>query len=71
MVWSSYRDLADGITGVPTAAGMAVPVDLSALIQRIVIAPMASSWLSGLVSSIRKSTRGQTSRDALDGHRLV
>ena len=52
MVWPSYRDLADGITGVPMAAGMAVPVDLSALIQRIVIAPRASSWLSGLVSSI-------------------
>lgn len=52
MVWPSYRDLADGITGVPAAAGMAVPVDLSALIQRIVIAPRASSWLSGLVSSI-------------------
>ena len=31
---------------------MAVPVDLSALIQRIVIAPRASSWLSGVVSSI-------------------
>ena len=33
MVWPSYRDLADGITGVPTAAGMAVPVDLSALVS--------------------------------------
>jgi hypothetical protein len=52
MVWPSYRDLADGITGVPTAAGIAVPVDLSALIQGIVIAPRASSWLPGLVSSI-------------------
>ena len=52
MVWPSYRDLADGITGVPAAAGMAVPVDLSALIQRIVIAPRASSRLSGVVSSI-------------------
>lgn len=52
MVWPSYRDLARGITGVPAAAGMAVPVDLSALIQRIVIAPRASSWLFGLVSSI-------------------
>jgi hypothetical protein len=36
----------------PLRRGMAVPVDLPALIQRIVIAPKASSWLSGLVSSI-------------------
>lgn len=52
MVWPSYRDLADGIIGTPAAAGIAVPVDLSRLIQGIVIAPGASSWLSALVSSI-------------------
>ena len=52
MVWPSYRDLADEITDIPAAAGITVPVDLSRLIERIVIAPKASSWLSGLVSSI-------------------
>jgi hypothetical protein len=52
MVWPSYRDLADEITDIPAAAGITVPVDLSRLIEGIVIAPKASSWLSGLVSSV-------------------
>jgi hypothetical protein len=52
MIWPSYRDLADGITGVPAAAGIGVPVDLARLIRGIVISPKASSWLSGLVSSV-------------------
>ena len=52
IVWPNYRDLADGATDFPAAAGITVPVDLNRLIQGIVIAPKASSWLPGLVTSV-------------------
>jgi hypothetical protein len=52
IVWPNYRDLADGAADFPAAAGIAVPVDLTRLIQGIVIAPQASSWLPGLVTSV-------------------
>jgi hypothetical protein len=52
IVWPSYRDLADGAADFPAAAGITVPVDLNLLIRGIVIAPEASPWLSGLVTSV-------------------
>jgi hypothetical protein len=52
IVWPSYRDLADGMADITPAAGIPVPVDLTRLIQHIVIAPTASSWFPGLVTSI-------------------
>ena len=52
IVWPSYRDLADGAADFPAAAGITVPVDLNLLIRGIVIAPKASPWLAGLVTSV-------------------
>jgi hypothetical protein len=52
VVWPNYRDLADGTADFPAVAGIVVPVDLARLIQGIVIAPKASPWLPGLVTSV-------------------
>jgi hypothetical protein len=52
VVWPSYRDLADGSADITAAAGISVPVDLTRLIEGIVIAPRASPWLPGLVASV-------------------
>jgi hypothetical protein len=52
IVWPSYGDLANGTADITPAAGIPVPVDLTRLIQHIVIAPTASPWFPGLVTSI-------------------
>ncbi len=46
VVWPNYRDLADGTADFPAAAGIAVPVDLTLLIQGIVIAPQGQPMAS-------------------------
>jgi hypothetical protein len=57
LLWPSFQDLASAASG-PGAwgdvAGMAVSVDLSQLVQGIVISPGASRWLTGLVESVMR-----------------
>ncbi len=52
IVWPNYRDLAEGTADFPVTAGIALPVDLTLLIQGIVIAPKADPWFPGLVASV-------------------